>query len=117
LASLKDKTARGLLWGGLNSGVGQLLGLVFGIVLGRLLSPSDYGMMAMISVFSLVASALQNSGFSTALANEANPTDEDFNSVFWFNILMGAGLYALLFLFAPLIASYYSDPRLVPLCR
>jgi len=117
LASLKDKTARGLLWGGLNSGVGQLVGLAFGIVMGRLLSPSDYGMMAMISVFSLVATALQDSGFKTALANEEAPTDRDYNSVFWFNILMGAGLYALLFVAAPLIATYYHDSRIVALCR
>lgn len=115
--TLKDKTARGLLWGGLNSGAGQLLGLAFGIVLGRLLSPADYGMMAMISVFSLVATALQDSGFKTALVNEEAPTDQDYNSVFWFNIMMGGGLYALLFFSAPLIASYYADPRLVPLCR
>lgn len=117
MEDLKSKTARGLLWGGLNSGVGQLVGLVFGIVMGRLLSPSDYGMMAMISVFSLVATALQDSGFKTALANEEAPTDGDYNSVFWFNILMGFGLYALLFAAAPLIAAYYHDPRVAPLCR
>ena len=68
MESLKDKTAKGLLWGGLNSGMQQVVGLAFGIVLGRLLAPSDYGMMAMISIFSLIATALQDSGFRTALA-------------------------------------------------
>lgn len=117
MESLKEKTANGLLWGGISNGGQQLLGLVFGIILGRLLSPDDYGMIAMISVFSLVANELQNSGFKTALANIPNPTDRDYNSVFWFNILMGVMLYTLLFFSAPLIARFYGVPELVPLCR
>ena len=67
--TLKEKTAKGLFWGGMNNIVQQVVGLVFGIILGRLLSPSDYGMMAIISVFSLVATALQDSGFKVALTN------------------------------------------------
>ena len=73
--SLKEKTAKGLFWGGMNNGMQQLLGLVFGIILGRLLSPSDYGLIAMITIFSLIATALQNSGFSTALVNEKEPKE------------------------------------------
>ena len=106
-----------MLWGGLNSGIQQLVGLAFGIVLGRLLSPSDYGMMAMISIFSLVATALQDSGFRTALTNIEHPKHEDYNSVFWFNITMASSLYVILFLAAPLIGEYYHTPRVVPLCR
>lgn len=106
-----------MLWGGLNSGIQQLVGLAFGIVLGRLLSPSDYGMMAMISIFSLVATALQDSGFRTALTNIEHPKDEDYNSVFWFNIIMASSLYLILFFAAPLIGEYYHTPRVVPLCR
>ena len=117
MSTLKEKTAQGLLWGGLNSGIQQLVGLAFGIVLGRLLSPSDYGMMAMISIFSLVATALQDSGFRTALTNIEHPKHEDYNSVFWFNIIMASSLYAILFLAAPLIGEYYHTPRVVPLCR
>ena len=105
------------MWGGLNSGIQQLVGLAFGIVLGRLLSPSDYGMMAMISIFSLVATALQDSGFRTALTNIKHPKHEDYNSVFWFNIIMASSLYVILFLAAPLIGEYYHTPRVVPLCR
>ena len=105
------------MWGGLNSGIQQLVGLAFGIVLGRLLSPSDYGMMAMISIFSLVATALQDSGFRTALTNIEHPKHEDYNSVFWFNIIMASSLYVILFLAAPLIGEYYHTPRVVPLCR
>lgn len=117
MSTLKEKTAQGLLWGGLNSGIQQLVGLAFGIILGRLLSPSDYGMMAMISIFSLVATALQDSGFRTALTNIEHPKDEDYNSVFWFNIIMASSLYVILFLAAPLIGEYYHTPRVVPLCR
>ena len=50
--TLKEKTAKGLFWGGMNNFVQQVVGLVFGIILGRLLSPSDYGMIAMITIFS-----------------------------------------------------------------
>ena len=117
MSTLKEKTAQGLLWGGLNSGIQQLVGLAFGIVLGRLLAPSDYGMMAMISIFSLIATALQDSGFRTALTNIEHPKHEDYNSVFWFNIIMASSLYVILFLAAPLIGEYYHTPRVVPLCR
>lgn len=117
MESLKEKTAKGLFWGGLNSGLQQAIGLAFGIVLARLLAPSDYGMMAMISVFSLIANALQNSGFSTALVNIKEPSDRDYNSVFWFNIIVGLSAYAVLFCCAPLIADYYHTDKIVPLSR
>jgi O-antigen/teichoic acid export membrane protein len=115
--TLKDKATRGLLWGGLNNVVQQGLGLVFGIVMGRLLSRSDYGMTAMIAVFALVATALQESGFRAAIANLQQPRHEDYNSVFWFNVLVGTACYALLFAAAPAIAAYYATPELTLLCR
>ena len=115
--TLKEKTAKGLFWGAMNNGAMQVIGLVFGIVLGRLLTPSDYGMIAMITVFSLIATALQNSGFITAITNLKKPTDNDYNSVFWFNITVGFSLYVILFFSAPLIAAYYHTPALTPLCR
>ena len=117
METLKEKTAKGLFWGGMNNGVQQLLGLIFGIILGRLLDPSDYGLIAMITIFSLIATALQNSGFSTALVNQKEPKASDYNAVFWFNILMGAAIYTMLFFAAPLIAEYYHEPRLTGLCR
>lgn len=117
MESLKEKTAKGLFWGGMNNGIQQLLGFVFGIIMGRLLSPSDYGLIAMITIFSLIATALQNSGFSTALVNQREPKASDYNAVFWFNILMGGAIYLILFFSAPLIADYYDEPRLVSLCR
>lgn len=115
--TLKQKTARGLFWGALNNGAMQLIGLAFGILLGRLLSPSDYGMIAMITVFTLIAGSLQDCGFGTAIVNMDHPTDEDYNSVFWFNLLTSLTCYVVLFFAAPLIASYYHQPELVPLSR
>ena len=115
--SLKEKTARGLFWGGMNNLIMQLVGVVFGIILARLLDTSDWGMLSGIAIFSLVATALQNSGFSTALANLDHPTDRDYNSVFWFNIIVGGAAYAVLFFAAPLIAYYYHSDAFIPLCR
>lgn len=115
--TLKEKTAKGLFWGGLNSLTQQVIGVAFAIILGRLLDNTDFGMMAMIGVFSLIATTLQNSGFPTALANMKEPRDEDYNSVFWFNIIVGFSAYTVLFFCAPLIADYYNEPRLIPLCR
>ncbi len=116
-SSLKEKTARGLLWGAIDNGGMQLVGLIFGIVLGRLLTPGDYGMMAMIAIFSVIANALQESGLGRAIVNLEQPTDRDCNSVFWFNIAVAVSCYVLFFFLAPVIARYYHEPRLVPLCR
>ncbi len=115
--NLKESTAKGLFWGALNNGAMQVIGLVFGIVLGRLLSPDDFGMIAMITVYSLVANALQNSGFISAIANIEKPTANDYNSVFWFNVIVGSTAYAVLFLCAPLIAQYNHTPALTALSR
>ena len=117
MESLKEKTAKGLFWGALNNGVTQLLGMLFGILLGRLLTPEDYSMMTMIAVFSQIAAILQSSGFTAALVNLKNPTHEDYNSVFWFNIFAGLFLYTVLFFCAPLIAAYYRYPELLWFCR
>ena len=118
METLKEKTARGLFWGGMNNGVQQLLGLAFGIILGRLLDPSDYGMTAMLAVFSVIANELQASGFKTGLINLKSPTHEDYNAVFWFNILAGVAIYVVLWFAAPLIADYYHhQSKLIPLSR
>jgi teichuronic acid exporter len=115
--NLKDKTAKGLFWGALNSGTTQVLNIVIGIFLGRLLCPADYGLIAMLTIFTAIAGNLQSSGFSTALVNIKKPTEDDYNSVFWFNILTSITLYIILFFCAPLIAQFYHQPRLIPLSR
>ena len=77
--SLKEKTAKGLLWGAINNGAQQLLVLVFGIILGRILGPEEYGMVGMLTVFTLIGNSLQESGFRAALVNVKNIRHEDYN--------------------------------------
>ncbi len=115
--NLKEKTAKGLFWGGVSSGGQQVLNLVFGIFLARILSVSDYGLVGMLAVFSQVASALQESGFIAALNRKKEATQADYNAVFWFNVLCGLALYVILFFCAPLIAAWFREPVLVPLSR
>lgn len=115
--SLKQKTARGLFWAFINNGSMQVLNLLIGICLGRILTAEDYGMVGMLTVFSLIASALQESGFTAALANKKEIRSEDYNAVFWFSVLVSFCLYWILFFCAPLIAAFYRQPELVPLAR
>lgn len=115
--NLKEKTARGILWGGINNCGQQLLNLVFGIILARLLTPADYGMVGMLTIFSLIATSLQESGFIAGLNRKNDIRQEDYNAVFWFNVFMGTGLYVVLFFSAPLIAAWFKQPLLVPLAR
>ena len=117
MSELKDKTAKGLVWGGINTGATQVLNAIFGIVLARLLSPDDYGLIAMLLVFSTVATALQDSGFVIALTNKRDATHEDYNAVFWFNILVSIIAYVFLFSISPWIAVFYNEPILTSLSR
>ena len=116
-STLKDKTAKGLFWGGMSNGVQQLLSLFFGIFLARLLTPSDYGLVGMLSIFSALAAILQDSGFTIALINKDNVRHEDYNAVFWFNIIVAITCYVILFFCAPLIARFFHKPELVVLSR
>ena len=115
--NLKDKTAKGFFWGALNTGAMQVLNAVFGIVLARLLAPEDYGLIGMLTIFTLIANSLQDSGFVPALTNKRNATHNDYNSVFWFNVSVSLLLYILLFFCAPLIATFFREPILTSLSR
>lgn len=110
--SLKEKTAKGLFWGGFSNIMQQVLGMGFGIMLARILSPHDYGLFSMLLVFTSLANLLQDSGFTTALINKKDATDDDYNSVFWFSCSMGCSLYLLFFLAAPYISHFYDAPEL-----
>ncbi|MCK9160785.1 MAG: oligosaccharide flippase family protein, partial [Bacteroidaceae bacterium] len=115
--TLKEKTAKGLFWGGISNGVQQLLGVLIGIVLLKNLSPGDYGMIGMLAIFTGIASTIQESGFTAALTNRPTFKSEDYNSVFWFNVIVGSGIYVILFFSAPYIAKFYNQPDLVLLSR
>ena len=115
--NLKEKTAKGIAWGAINNGATQVLNLVFGIFLGRLLSTEDYGILALITIFTLLAGCIQAAGFSQALANLKPPTQRDYNAVAWFNILAGCTIYLILYFCAPLIASFFDQPLLTDVSR
>lgn len=117
MENLKDKTAKSIAWGAINNGATQILNLVFGIFLGRLLSTDDYGILALITIFTTLAGCIQSAGFSQALANLKTPTQRDYNAVAWFNILAGCSIYVLLFFCAPLIAWYFNQPLLTDVSR
>ena len=115
--TLKEKTAKGLFWGGLSNGVQQVLNLVFGLILARILNASDYGMVGMLAIFSAIASTIQESGFTAALTNQKEIRHEDYNAVFWVSTLTGVLFYLILFFCAPLIAKFYDKPELISLSR
>lgn len=115
--NLKEKTAKGLFWGTMSNGMTQVLNLVFGIFLARLLAPSEYGIVGVLTIFSAIAGAMQSGGFGAGLINIKQPTNNDYNSVFWLNISVSLTLYVILFLCAPLIASFFKQPCLVLVSR
>jgi O-antigen/teichoic acid export membrane protein len=115
--TLKEKTAKGLFWGGISNGVQQTLAVVIGIVLLKYLTPDDYGMVGLLSIFLFVAISIQESGFTAALTNRKVFKEEDYNSVFWFNNIIGCIIYVILYFSAPLIASFFRHPELILLSR
>ena len=117
MENLKEKTAKSIAWGAINNGTTQVLNLIFGIVLARKLSESDYGIVALITIFTTLASCLQSAGFSQALANLKPPTFRDYNSVYWFNVIAGFSIYVILFLCAPLLAYFFELPILTDVSR
>lgn len=114
---LKERTGQNLFWSVLNNGTIQVLNILFGIFLARLLTPGDYGIVGVLSIFTLIAGNLQSSGFTQALINMKPPRSKDYNSVFWFNVLMGITMYAILWFCAPLIAAFFHQPVLVKVSR
>ena len=115
--NLKEKTAKGLFWGALNNGTMQILNVIIGILLGRMLTPEEWAPIGMIAIFSAIAGNLQSSGFSTAIINMKQPTDNDYNAVFWFNTITSFCLYLVLFAVAPWIAVFFEQPCLTDLSR
>ena len=117
MSTLKEKAAKGLLWGSVSNGLQQLLNLVIGIFLARRLSQSDYGMIGMITIFVALGASLQEGGFIAALNKRKNATYNDYNAVFWTSLGVGVVFYLLLFACAPLIANFYKQPQLTSLTR
>lgn len=109
---LRDKVAGSVAWSIAEKVGSMLLQMGVSIIVARRLAPDDYGMMAILTVFSSVALMLVDSGFSQALIRGREPSDEDCKSVFGFNIAMSAGAYLLLTALSPALAAYYRSPML-----
>ena len=114
---LKERTAKGLMWGAINNLTSQLLMALIGIILGRLLTPADYGMVGMLAIFTAITGSLQESGFTAALTNLKEATHREYNAVFWTSTGISILLYLVLYVSAPLIADYFHQPGLIPLSR
>ena len=115
--SLKNKTVKGLGWSALDNAARYGMQFMIGIVLARLLSPDDYGLLGLVGIVTVVCTALVNGGFTTALIRKKNATEEDYNTVFICNLTMSLLLYGVTFLCAPLIADFFSREELTPLVR
>lgn len=115
--SLRDKTVKGTFWSATDALLGHGVLLVVGIVLARLLTPEDYGLIGIITIFTTVMKGIMDSGFSSALIRKTDVTDEDYNTLFIFNLTISIALFALLYVGAPWIAHFFERSQLVALVR
>ena len=115
--SLKQKTTKGLFWSSVERFSNQGMSFLFSVILARMLDPSDFGIIAMITIFFAVAQSFVDSGFSNALVRKTDRREEDLSTCFYFNIGVGIMAYIVLFLIAPLVASFYNQPILSPIIR
>lgn len=115
--NLRGKTLTGFKWSSINQ-IGLSAGqFVVGIVLARLLSPKEFGMIGMIIIFIVIGKTLTNSGFGQALIQRREATQKDFSTVFYFNILASIVIYLAVFAATPLIANFYNEPKLIPIIK
>ena len=104
--SIRDKVVNGVLWNAFERFSTQGIQLVLTIFIARLLSPSDYGLIAMLSIFMAVAQAFVDSGFTNALIQNKGRTEKDYATMFFFNIFAASLVYFLLFCMAPWVACF-----------
>jgi teichuronic acid exporter len=117
MSSLKQKTVSGLIWSFVDSMAGQVIAFIVGIILARLLSPREFGLIGMITVFIAVSESFINSGFSSALIRKKDCTNTDFSTVFYFNLAAGILFFILLYLSAPAISSFFDEPELTSIIQ
>lgn len=115
--SLKKKTVKGVAWTSLDQVATLGFGFVIGVILARLLTPSDYGLLAMIAVFNAVALAFVNSSFGNALIRKPDMSENDSSTAFYFNIIVGVVMFGVIWLVAPLVSLFYDKPILTQLLR
>lgn len=104
--SLKHKTVKGVGWSFADNISSSGVSFLVGLVLARLLTPAEYGIMAMIAIFIAISNSIIDSGFSNALIRKTDIKRIDYNTVFFFNLLVGVILYVLLY-FVPLLSVFF----------
>ncbi len=117
MSSLKNKTISGIFWSAIDSFSGQGITFIVGIILARLLTPQEFGLIGMLTIFISISEAFINSGFSQALIRKKDCTEVDYSTVFYFNLTAGVALFLILFIAAPMIASFFNEPQLKPLVK
>ena len=115
--NLKEKTIKGVGWSAIDNVVQTGVSFVVSIVLARLLSPDDYGLIGIIAIFTTVCTALINGGFTTALIRKKDVTDDDYNTAFIANLGISIVLYSLIFFGAPFIAVFFNREELITLTQ
>ena len=115
--TLKKQTITGVFWSGLERFSVQGVTFLVQLVLARLLTPNEYGLIGMLVVFLQIGQVFIDSGFANALIQKKECTPADFATVFYYNLLLSLAIYAILFFTAPFIASFYNQDILIPLLR
>ena len=115
--SIKDKTSKGLLWSAVERFSVQGIQFLVMLVMARILTPDDYGLVGMAAIFIAIANSLIDSGFSQALIRKQNRTDVDKSTVFYFNIVVSVVLYGIIFVVAPFVSDFYKMPSLTWVVR
>ena len=115
--SLKNKTVKGASWSFFDSIAGQGITFLVGLVLARLLTPEEYGLIGIIIIFIAVFNSIVDSGFSNALIRKNDAKDIDYNTVFISNLVLSVVLFGVLYISAPAISNFFNQPQLIPLLR
>lgn len=116
-STLKEKAIHGVLWSAVDKCFVRIVALIISIILARLLSPGDYGLIGMLSIFIILANLLIDSGFSQALVQKYTPSEDDYSTAFYFNVGIGLFCYIILYLVSPFIAKFFGIPLLCSLLR
>lgn len=114
---LKQSVVSGAIWTGLEKVLTQVVHFVIGVILARILTPGDYGVVGMLTIFIAIANVFTDSGLSSALIQKKDRTDIDYSTIFYFNLLVAIFFYCLLFVTSPLIADFYNMPILKDVTR
>lgn len=112
LLSLKQKTISGLIWSFIDNFSNNGIKFIFGIILARLLSPTEFGLIGMVTIFIAVSQSFIDSGFTQALIRKKDCSQADYSTVFYFNLLIGVFFYFVLFFSAVAISKFYKEPQL-----